>query len=120
METGLPIDEQKSADHALSCRSIPAKLIPAILARHCFFMKTEMGERSGSTEGPLLRRRSKWGGRRRRWTTLIFQTRTTPKHQEIKVPEELLSSRREVYWGNSLPKVRADLLRQGKWDPQRD
>ena len=52
METGLPIDEQKSADHALSCRSIPAKLIPAILARHCFFMKTEMGERSGSTEGP--------------------------------------------------------------------
>jgi hypothetical protein len=51
---------------------------------------------------------------------LIFQTRKTPKHQEIKVPEELLSSRREVYWGNSLPKVRADLLRQGKWDPQRD
>jgi hypothetical protein len=122
MEKGLPIDERKSADHALSCRSIPAKLIPA--GNRDFgpslFLKTEMGERSGSTEGPLLRRRSKWGGRRRRWTTLIFQTRTTPKHQEIKVPEELLSSRREVYWGNSLPKVRADLLRQGKWDPQRD
>jgi len=64
MEKGLPIDERKSADHALSCRSIPAKLIPA--GNRDFgpslFLKTEMGERSGSTEGPLLRRRSKWGG----------------------------------------------------------